>query len=165
MQHEFFYSIIIYIEQTVLTEISPIYRSKFGSPLLSRTLSVVLSVTYMETRVLFSFIVPLAADTGTASMNNSVIASTIKFFFFFMFPSLLFLFYILIIAHEVLFVRICLGSDKNNISVFSSVIRKIIQIYQIYRRICFIIKCYCNLVPQIFSFITAYIKTAIVPKC
>ena len=56
----------------------------------------------------------------------------------------------LIIAHEVLFVRICLGSDKNNISVFSSVIRKIIQIYKIYRRICFIIKCYCNLVPQIF---------------
>ena len=47
-----------------------------------------------------------------------------------------------------LFVRICLGSDKNNISVFSSVIRKIIQIYQIYRWICFIIKCYCNLVPH-----------------
>ena len=37
MQHEFFYSIIIYIEQTVLTEISPIYRSKFSIPVISHS--------------------------------------------------------------------------------------------------------------------------------
>ena len=35
MQHEFFYSIVVYINQTVSAEISPIHCGKFSIPVIS----------------------------------------------------------------------------------------------------------------------------------